>query len=643
MNKLFVFAMSGVFYSVIGLAQSDARFLPQQDTLRRVECDETCRLEYAGVSNRESGYSRTQSNAVQAGYAVVSPVGLSTIEPIEQVARLETLAGKRIALVGVSFMTHITHDEIRQLILQNYPSAQIEVFDKLVDAGGRILVDVRQFDAVIAGNGGCGLCTPKELRSCIEAEKKGVPSVMVAAPGFAEQARYTALNNGVPVMRVALYPGAFASHTESELRANVRNVLWPQIVGALTQPISAAERAEGIKASRGDVRDDVFYGTYEEVLAYFNEQGWNDGLPMVLPTFEKVNEFLRFTDLPFDETVAELPVAHRQIMVWHVAVNGVMSGCKPEYMPLLIAITRAMGQSDFRRTLSSTHAWMPYCWLNGPVARQLGFDAGQGEINASANRVLGRFLDLAMMNLAGYYVKTNRMGTFGYPMAWCLVEDEGAASRVGWKPYHVRQGFNEQESTVTLASALLWGNNMAPSTTNPAKMMELLAWDISERCQFALGSGKQFTYRTVLMTEPVAGILAQKYTSPQHLEQALISASRRPLKERAFANFFANPGGSKDGGPHNLQQYSGYLKRSEQAAMTPTPAWYDTEAEALLTIPTMQENMTAFIITGDTERNKLQTMPGGGYATVRIELPAHWNDLMEELGYRPLEQFVIPL
>ena len=70
--------------------------------------------------------------------------------------------------------------------------------------------------------------------------------------------------------------------------------------------------------------------------------------------------------------------------------------------------------------------------------------------------------------------------------------------------------------------------------------------------------------------------------------------------------------------------------------MSPTPAWYDSADSQLLTIPTMKPGMTAFLVTGDAARNKVQTMPGGGYATVRIELPKHWDRLMENLGYPPL-------
>lgn len=619
---------------------------------QRIVCDDSCTLADASPIDVISNDPMLTKDD-KTGFAVVSPVGHSSVELIQQAPRLETLDGKTIAVVGVSFMTSITHPEIKRLILKNYPSAKVILLDEMGIAGpypapGVIRKSKEEFqaklkdlgvDAVISGNGGCGLCTPKETGSCIAAEYLGIPSVIIAGPGFIEQARNTALNNGVPVMRVAQYPGAFATHTADELVKNTREVLWPQIVDALTMPITEEELSAGISGNKGDVRDDVFYGTLDEVNEYFKEMKWSDGLPIIPPTYEKVQSFLKYTDMRWDETVANLPIAHRNTTTWHVAVNAVMSGCRPEYMPILIALTKGLGDPDFRRTLASTHAWTPFCWLNGPVARQLGIDSGQGQINEAANIAIGRFMNLALMNLCGYYVKQDRMGTFGYPMSWCMSEDDAACLRVGWKPYHVRCGYNLDDSTITLGSALLWGNNMAPSTTNPHKLMELIAWDISERSQFALGSGRQYTFRTILMTEPVAKILAGKYRSPQTLEMDLIEASRRPLKERAFANYYANPGGAKDGGKHTLRQYQGHIRKTEGGEMTPTPAWYDTPESQQMTIPTMKRGMTAFIITGDSARNKIQTMPGGGYATIQIDLPRNWDSLMSELGYKPLMEY----
>ncbi len=488
----------------------------------RLQCDESCAPGATGAVK----------------YNVVSPVGFSTVDPIEMAPRLTSLNGKTIAIVGEDFMNNITHPELRRLIKEHYPTAKVIMYNELPIAGPypapgitrhsteqfrQRLIDLK-VDAVIAGNGGCGICTPKETGSCIVAERLGIPSVIVTAPGFDEEARYTARNNGVPVLRVAVYPGAFASHTEEQLIQNTREVTWPQIVEALTKPITQEEHATS-ETVRG-ITDDVYHGTLDEIYAYFTSMGWSDGAPFYPPTYEKVLTYLEYTDHTWNETIAVLPQAFRNTTTWHVAVNACMAGCKPEYMPILIAMTQAMAGGDFRRTLGSTHAWTPYLWLNGPVARQLGISSGQGEINDEANTALSRFLSLALQNLAGYYVGQNRMGTFGYLQPWCLVEDETACNRIGWQTWNEQQGYDINDNTVTLTSALMWGNNMAPSTTDAEKVMQLMAWDIAERCQFALGSGKQFTNRVVLMTEPVANILKDGYKTKGSLEDALIEKIR---------------------------------------------------------------------------------------------------------------------
>ncbi len=69
------------------------------------------------------------------------------------------------------------------------------------------------------------------------------------------------------------------------------------------------------------------------------------------------------------------------------------------------------------------------------------------------------------------------------------------------------------------------------------------------------------------------------------------------------------------------------------------PVWYDSPESTMVTIPTMEKGATAFLITGDASRNKIQTMPGGGFSTATIELPAAWDKLMGDLGYQPLGNY----
>jgi len=649
-NRMTIFIVLCLIFfsaSTAGLSNIPTETTPYTDNaaveILTEECDDTCFVE--------------DTNSIPGQYAVVAPIGKQTVQMITQAPRLDTLEGKTIAVVGGSFMAYVTHPEIKRLILENYPTATVILLDEIGSAGPfpgpgitrKSVVDFQKklkekgVDAVISGNGGCGLCTPKETGSSIAAEYIGIPAVTIAAPAFVKQVYSTAVNNGVPAPRAATYPGAFSSHTREELIRNTREVLWPQIVEALTKPITAEEIAERSKSIVGEARDIVFKGTVDEVNKYFTEMRWSDGLPIIPPTVERVEEFLKYIELPWDQTVAVLPIAYRETLVWHVAVNGVMAGCPPEYMPILIAFTKALADPNYRRTLSSTHAWTPYAWVNGPVARQLGIDSGQGLISEAKNAVLGRFINLAMLNLGGYYVKQDRMGTFGYLMPWVMAEDEEACLRIGWTPYHVQKGYQLNENTLTAASALLWGNNLTPATHQPEKIMQMIAWDVVEKQQFATGSGSPFVHRTVMITEYVARDLARGYRSKEKLEDALIATARRPAYQRAYANYWANPGSAFDPDKYPFERHFKKIVKDEKAELTELPPWFPKipGMEKIHTVPVMKKGMTSILVLGDPDRNKVQCMPGGSFATIKIELPSNWDELMAELGYRPLKEFYL--
>ena len=595
----------------------------------------------------------------EATYSVMSPVPETAIKPIAVAPRLNSLDGKTVALVGGSFMANVTHPELKRLILAEFPTAKVYVLSEIGSAGpwprpGVVRREKDEFqrklkefkvDAVVSGNGGCGLCTPKETGSCIAAEALGIPSAMIAAPGFVKQAKSAAAVAGLSALCVAEYPGAFASHTREELLANTRKALWPQVKAGLLGESRATRDAEGSRLEPNALRQNVepfITGTFAEIQRIFLDSGWTDGLPFVPPTEDAVAEFLRFADLPPESSLGAIPPAGREVKVRHVAANGVMAGCPPEFMPLLLAFVEAMKAGDFRRPLSSTHAWTPYCWLNGPVARQLGFDCGQGEISERKNAVLGRFINLAMLNLGGYRVKENRMGTFGYLMPWCLVEDEAAARSVGWKPWHVHKGHSIDDSTLTAASAINWGNNLVPATADAERIKDMVAWDAVEKSQMAVASGMPCTCRVFLLTEGVARNLARTYRTKDDFCRAVEEAARIPLAARAFANYWGNPGSAFSPGRYSLQMHERRIASAEGARETRTPPWLAwTDRERIETVPAMAEGKSAFLVTGDRSRNKEMCLPGGGFATVKVRLPKEWDKLMAERGYEPLAKFRI--
>ena len=257
----------------------------------------------------------------EATLSVVSPVPESAVEPMPTAPRLKSLDSKTIALVGGSFMANVTHPELKRLILAEFPTAKVYVLNEIGSAGpwprpGVVRREKDEFqqklkefriDAVVSGNGGCGLCTPKETGSCIAAEALGIPSVMIAAPSFVKQAKITAESAGLSHLCVAEYPGAFASHTREELLENTRKVLWPQVKAGLLGQINFRHATTGRRPPSVEWQ---ISGTFAEIQSIFLDSGWTDGLPIIPPTEAAVAEFLRFTDLPPNHSLGAIPPAH---------------------------------------------------------------------------------------------------------------------------------------------------------------------------------------------------------------------------------------------------------------------------------------------------------------------------------------------
>ena len=154
----------------------------------------------------------------------------------------------------------------------------------------------------------------------------------------------SAQDAGIPSLQVAVYPDPFDLETNAQLQEKSAKIVVPQIIDALTKPIPASKGS----AAKRDSREIVFTGTIDQINRYFTEKGWSDGMSITPPTKEKVEEFLKYTDYAPDQEIAVLPVANLRATPWNIAVNGVMAGCRPEHMPVLIAAVQAIADPAFR-------------------------------------------------------------------------------------------------------------------------------------------------------------------------------------------------------------------------------------------------------------------------------------------------------
>ncbi len=636
----------------------------------------TCMIGFA-VTNTAQCFAvnieASNAEPIKNEYQILSPVPSgSSITPIEQPARLDSLKGKRIALVGGSFSASVTHQVISDMLKDEYGCTTFYMTDEIGKSGtfnpNSISDKSKEFqqklkeykiDAVISGNCGCGICTVKETGNGLAAEYAGIPAVVVGAEAFVPQIESTGYNRGVPVVRTASYPGAFASDTTEVQQKKARENLYPQIVKALTTQITQAEKARIAGDVAGVNYDDiVFTGSHERVQQFYEVNEMSDGLTVVPPTREKVEYYLQYTTYKATDIintrngeVQDVPPANRKILAYHVAVNAIMAGCPPEYMPLCIAITRCFANGNFYKSLASTHGWTPYVLVSGPIARQLGISYDNGMINQEANKLLGRFVSLAMLNLAGYKIKENRMGTFGYMLPIAFAEDEQACIDIGWNPYHVEKGYDLNTSVVTCGSTLTWGNPIDVGTKDPDKAIQLLSWDVTEKQQNGLGNTNPREARMIWLTKDVAETIAKNCSSKTDLKDTLIDTARRPLWMRTYAHYWANTG-SKIHMNTTFDQHYNDIKKGvstenverDYVSQTPVPEWLRefVPFDIIDTTQTIESNNTGFVITGGNISSQIQIMPGGDTCSFNVNLPRNWDKLVANEGYSPISNYYLP-
>jgi hypothetical protein len=193
--------------------------------------------------------------------------------------------------------------------------------------------------------------------------------VVVTLTGFTEVAHQAAKAMGVGGLRIAEYPGAVGVHHEDEVRKNVEQVLFDRIIEGLTKHHVIRDTRTSVPVQNPDAI--VFRGTSDQVQEFFRSQQWTDGLPIIPPTPERVEAFLRYTDRAPDESIAVLPQANLEAVPWNIAANGVMAGCRPEHMPILIAVVEAIADEHYNlNNIGTTWGVVPYLMINGPIVQQ---------------------------------------------------------------------------------------------------------------------------------------------------------------------------------------------------------------------------------------------------------------------------------
>ena len=359
-------------------------------------------------------------------------------------------------------------------------------------------------------------------------EEDGVPTIAVHTDVFARLARSVARVNGMPRTRQAFVPQPVVGRTPGELRQYIEGTdpvngrpFMQEVIEGLTSPLDADDLA-GLSFDRSTPRL-LEPDTAENLERLFLESSWTDFLPIVLPTEERVEAMLAGTSRRPDEVVGKMrPTAYREFWeytVEKVAVNAVMAGARPEYLPVILA----MASSGETARSSSTTSFSMVAMVNGPMRDQIGMNSGIGAMGPynHANATIGRAYGLLSQNLQGGSVPGETyMGSQGNPLAYSFAFAENE-ERSPWEPFHVQHGFAPDASTVSL----FFGGWYTAFGNGPRDTWE-------DRFRHALAASDPFLPPIVALDPLVAeGFVARGFDTKQKLIDWVAENARLPAKE----------------------------------------------------------------------------------------------------------------
>jgi hypothetical protein len=377
----------------------------------------------------------------------------------------------------------------------------------------------------------------------------------------------------------------------------------------------------------------VFSGTLEQVDEHFREQGWSDGMAFTPPSMERVERFLEFTDLDHDHQIAVLRPGNVAATPLNVGANGVMAGCRPEHMPVLLAAVEALADHPFNlEQLGTTTGRHPFLVLNGPIVRQLGIETGTSATSRGPNPAIGRALGLIVRNIAGFRPGEQYMGTHGYFLPFVLGEDEELLAEFGWDPIHVEDGFDRDASVVSLGNTLNFGSQARETSgTDVEAILRLICREIVHEVNLMLSAyfpDEQLV--TVIMTPGQAEEIAKAGYSRRDVETFLFEQSLTTIEEFEFELWAGNGGGT-----------STTLRALIDGGLSKCPREW-LELDPSTQVPALCfPGQTRVVVAGNPTRSNVMVLYSAytpKFSQREIRLPARWDELLATSRGRTFRQ-----
>jgi hypothetical protein len=300
----------------------------------------------------------------------------------------------------------------------------------------------------------------------VRLEKLGIPVVLAVAKGFEHDADRACYFNGMPTVRRVVIPGYVWGRQPREAKKPLAESAIDDLVDAMIRPLTPDEinpAPEKDEESLEPVK--ITAESYEAALEEFNQlfidNRWGDGLFLVPPTQERVKWMLSGTSRSPDEVIGKVIPGNGIATIEKIAINAVMAGAKPEYLPVIIAAMEGLTDDDYDllHMQASLGGFSLAIVVTGPIAKEINMNWGIGYLGHGwrANNTIGRAVRLCLINLGRVWPGANDMASVGRSSSHTFFTFAENADFSPWEPYHVGRGFKPEDSCVTVSTVGSYG------------------------------------------------------------------------------------------------------------------------------------------------------------------------------------------
>lgn len=341
-----------------------------------------------------------------------------------------------------------------------------------------------------------------------------------------------------------------------------------------------------------------------ELNEWFYLRGWTDGLPIVPPTEQRVREMLKGTDLPADFVVANLDPMGGQATVEKIAVNAVMAGCRPEYMPVLIAAVELVAKPEFdlKGLATTTNPDAPLLIISGPIVGQLDINSGTNTLGRGwqANASISRALHLVIQNIGGSWPGVTDMSTIGQPGDFVMMLAENSEANP-WAPLHMELG-HPRAANVLAVMAAEGTHSILGIGQSDEGYLKIVAAHLA---------GLERPYRSTMLliiAQDTAKMLAGKGWTREKIAAYITDHAKIPFK--LYKERYLDTSVLRKGMPDWV------FRVNDPDAMIPSP---------------FIDRLLILVAGGTGEKSTL--IPGwydSGIMSKEIRLPSNWDDLLQK-------------